>query len=317
MQQKRGLPAPTTAFCDKKAGILHQLALPDAEYSDASPKGSVDAGIRHLIDEVNCAEGFVTTSSCAGRVSVFLEGRRTKKTTPDDDERQREQRAGVGGKGAGGTWLYVSHEPVPRGGQDGRACWLDVLGFSESAVGQGGSHVGAERRLIHFKFEPMILHVLAASTAHAQALLRAGLQAGFRESGAVSLTPPNDTQPATPMVAIRSLGLGFESLIGYETPGGQRCWLVSADLLETLRAVADERFSENTRRIERFRAAFLDAVRAPESMAGREWEDAATRRERKRAEGLRRKAALAAEKTGECAPSDGPAVESVTMPDPT
>lgn len=112
------------------------------------------------------------------------------------------------------------------------------------------------------------------------------------------------------MVAIRSLGLGFESLVGYETPDGQRRWLVSADLLETLRAVADERFAENARRIERFRAAFLDAVRAPQTTAGREWEDAAARRERKRAEGLTRQAALAADKTDERVADAAPDVES-------
>lgn len=166
MQQKRELPAPTAVFCDKKAGILRQLALPEAEYSDASPKGSVDAGIRHLIDEVNRAEGFVTTSSCAGRVSVFLEGRRGKTAAALDEggERQRGQRAGVGGKGAGGTWLFVSHEPVPRDPQHGCVGWLDALGFSESAVGQGSSHVGEEPRLIHFKFEPMVSTVKLSST---------------------------------------------------------------------------------------------------------------------------------------------------------
>lgn len=41
-----------------------------------SPKGTVDAGIRELIDVINGVEGLVTTSSCAGRVSVFLEGSR-------------------------------------------------------------------------------------------------------------------------------------------------------------------------------------------------------------------------------------------------
>lgn len=107
--------------------------------------------------------------------------------------------------------------------------------------------------------------------------------------------PPRHAQPATPLVAIRSLGLGFESLIGYAAPDGRRRWLVSADVLETLRAVAQERFSENARRVQRFRAAFLDAVAPPAPALGRDWEDAAVRRERKRAEGLRRKAASATE----------------------
>ncbi|KAG5927298.1 hypothetical protein E4U53_002888, partial [Claviceps sorghi] len=60
-------PKPSTGFAAKKTKILDQLAVPEAEYTDASPKGTIDAGIRELIDEINAAEGFVTTSSCAGR----------------------------------------------------------------------------------------------------------------------------------------------------------------------------------------------------------------------------------------------------------
>lgn len=160
MRQKRGLPAPTASFCHRKASILQQLALPDAEYSDASPKGSVDAGIRHLIDEVNRAEGFVTTSSCAGRLSVFLEGRRRTASGKDDEQ----QTAGVGGKGAGGTWLFVSHEPVPRDRQAGRASWLDALEFSHSAERQDSYSLGEERRWIRFKFEPMVRTAELSST---------------------------------------------------------------------------------------------------------------------------------------------------------
>lgn len=63
-------------FTRRKETVLAQLALPEDEYTDLSPKGTVDAGIRDLIDEINAVDGLVTTSSCAGRVSVFLEGRK-------------------------------------------------------------------------------------------------------------------------------------------------------------------------------------------------------------------------------------------------
>ncbi|RDA95287.1 hypothetical protein CP533_3558 [Ophiocordyceps camponoti-saundersi (nom. inval.)] len=273
MRQQPQLPTPIASFTEKKKRILQQLALPDEEYTDASPKGSVDDAIRPLIDDINRVEGFVTTSSCAGRVSVFLEGHKVK-------DESRAQTAAVGGKGAGGTWLFVSHEPVAR-----EASWIDALEFSaESASAKGPGD-----RMIHFKFEPMILHILTTSPAHAQLLLRAGLQAGFRESGAINI------DETTPMVAIRSLGLGFESLIGCQAAGdGRRRYLVSADYLETLRAISDERFVENANRIRRFRDAFLRAVQGP-SLRADGWEDAASRRERMRAEGLRRKATLEAD----------------------
>lgn len=64
--------------------------------------------------------------------------------------------------------------------------------------------------------------------------------------------------------------------------------------LETLVDIANTRFVENQKRIERFRLAFKKAIvegksgqRRPEG-----WEDVEERRARKRAEGLRRKAKL-------------------------
>lgn len=294
--------------------------MPDAEYTDASPKGSVDAGIRDLIDEMNGLDGFVTTSSCAGRVSVFLEG--SKKGSGEDatggDEAQGEgdvrKLAGVGGKGGGGAWLFVSHDPVLLGGQDDPEVRLGLRTRGEedgtghgAGIAQGGNdvpHVAAAARLVHFKFEPMILHVLTASPDHAQLLLSCGLQAGFRESGAVSLTAAAGAgeQHASPVVAIRSMGLALESLVGYQTQAcssggnGRLQCTVSSEYLRTLVRIANERFAENRKRIGRFREAVLEATSAGTSGGkkgdGEEWEDAQVRRERKRAEGLRRKAEL-------------------------
>ena len=97
---------------------------------------------------------------------------------------------------------------------------------------------------------------------------------------------------ASPMVAIRSMGLGFESLIGTETQGNTHC-IVSTAYLQLLIRLANERFVENSKRIERFRLALLEAIEAPKkSKRGPEWEDAAARKERKRAEGLKRSAEL-------------------------
>lgn len=160
MQQ--GLPAPPGHFSAKKSRILSQLAVPDAEYADASPKGTVDVGIRGLIDLVNEVQGLVTTSSCAGRVSVFVEGSKkaptpapAKDQDPDqtldsgtDIKAAKQQVAGVGGKGAGGAWLFVSHDPVQ--GDD----WIGALQME--GPGEDIAASLAEQRLIHFKFEPMV-----------------------------------------------------------------------------------------------------------------------------------------------------------------
>ncbi|KAI2778115.1 methyltransferase TYW3-domain-containing protein [Daldinia loculata] len=326
------LPMPPPTFTRRKIRILEQLARPDDEYTDASPKGSVDAGIRELIGEVNGLDGFVTTSSCAGRVSVFLEG--SKKAVvvgeedggegdgvedddddDDDDAGKTEVRklAGVGGKGGGGAWLFVSHDPVPLGQGEGddveemlglRRCPEEEEEEEErdeagEMLADGSVRDVAVARLVHFKFEPMILHVLTASPEHAQLLLRCALQAGFRESGAVSLTPAAGEQHATPIVAIRSMGLTFESLIGYQSGGRSSNdkirRTVSPAYLRTLIRIANERFVENAKRIGRFREALAEARR---SVGESGWEDARVRRERKRAEGLRRREELRRQKHG-------------------
>ena len=150
------------AFVSKKRKILKQLAVPVSQYDDLSPKGSVDEGIRDLIDEINQIEGCVTTSSCAGRVSVFLEGQKDIESVSEEIEDQNESerpptRAGIGGKGGGGKWLFVSHDPLNwrehesklaqhfgmsrRNGDPKRALVSDIPG---------------RERWVHFKFEPMV-----------------------------------------------------------------------------------------------------------------------------------------------------------------
>ncbi|KAK1976414.1 tRNA wybutosine-synthesizing protein [Colletotrichum cereale] len=305
------LPSPPASFTTRKHRILEQLSVPDAEYTDASPKGSVDVGIRELIDELNALDGFVTTSSCAGRVSVFLEGRRAASSGS-----AIVTIAGPGGKGGGGTWLFVSHDPVPEShdGDDELLRRLGLVGEKEAAchrlAGDSGSAQPGRRRkrLIHFKFEPMILHVLTASLAHAQLLLKCAFAAGFRESGALNLLPavvptvPQDgspslssSSPVTPMVGVRTMGLALESLVGYvddDDNNEARHCTVSAGYLRDLTQIANERFAENAARIARFRVALQEALAGPPPKLGEggaAWEDAAARRERKRAEGLRRK----------------------------
>ncbi|KAI0805091.1 methyltransferase TYW3-domain-containing protein [Xylaria sp. FL0064] len=298
MRAPSALPSPPPNFSRRKERILELLAVPDAEYSDASPKGSVDAGIRDLIGEINALDGFVTTSSCAGRVSVFVEGRKAGNEEmllgeEEENAARPATLAAVGGKGGGGTWLFVSHDPVTRAAGDGVK---NLLGLCDSAGDEEGGGRGdvaqppKDTRLIHFKFEPMILHVLTASLEHAQLLLRCGLQAGFRESGAINLTS-TASEAATPIVAIRSMGLSLESLIGIQEDGVTKC-TVSDDYLLSLLRIANERFEENRKRIERFRTAVLEASKPPKKRDGTQWENSKTRRKRKREEGLRRKAEL-------------------------
>jgi tRNA wybutosine-synthesizing protein 3 len=130
------------------------------------------------------------------------------------------------------------------------------------------------------------------------------MEAGFRETGAVSLLSRVPGDEATPMVAVRSMGLSLESLIGIET-GGVRRLIVSPDYLKTLVQIANERFVENEKRIARFSAAVEAAFSPPKGKS--DWEDGQARRERKREEGLRRREEL--RKANGRPEADGPVVD--------
>ncbi|ERS98392.1 hypothetical protein HMPREF1624_05176 [Sporothrix schenckii ATCC 58251] len=356
------LPPCPARFTTRKAAILELLGRPDDDYTDASPKGAIDEGIRPLINEINKLDGFVTTSSCAGRVAVFLEGRKGAALPMDERTAPATTApastiASAGGKGGGGKWLFVSHDPLvngvaadstspPQHSNYSGTDWANVFGLeiNEAALRVDENTVQDdveqdEERLVHFKFEPMILHVLTASLEHAQLLLRCASAAGFRESGAVSIVPQplplagkstvgagedEDDNPSMPIVAVRSMGLALASVIGicrsgkapHEESESAHC-IVPPNYLARLARVADERFAVNRTRTERFQVALVEAIQKEEreELASRtgtavlkkrveNWEDAETRRLRKKEEGLRRQAALK-EQQAESAQTDG------------
>lgn len=123
--------------------------------------------------------------------------------------------------------------------------------------------------------------------------------AGFRESGAVSLGSSKNGE-ANPVVAIRSAGYSFDSIIGYQDDEGRDVSLITEGHLRTLVCIANERFKINLERIARFRTQLLGSYQSASSStigsskAG--WEDAQVRKERKRAEGLARQQAVQAAK---------------------
>ena len=139
---------------------------------------------------------------------------------------------------------------------------------------------------------------MTASLRHAQPILAAAINAGFRESGIQSLKNLEDPN-AFPMVAIRTAGLGFESLIGVipsrtlgENEGEEVeehvTKIVSEAYLDLLVSVANERFKINAERMRRFEQ---DLFKREEGI-GAVWEDSKSRQERKRAEGLEQRRTL-------------------------
>ncbi|KAM5444546.1 putative tRNA(Phe) 7-[(3-amino-3-carboxypropyl)-4-demethylwyosine(37)-N(4)] [Microsporum audouinii] len=304
-------------FTARKEKILKDLSVPAEDYTDLSPKGSVDAAIIPLIRDINRLPGLVTTSSCAGRISVFLERGKAGKTQADIDTLETERTLGEsensyaadkvdgseppkadgvnrfvpkGGKGSG-TWQFVSHSPLLADANSTERNLHGLFGLKPSQD-QTAIRDNGELQLVKFKFEPMILHIMAASLKDAQPVLAAASNAGFRESGLQGLRCLEE-QDACPIVAVRSSGLGLESIIGYVEDDGSpelsARSLVTEDYLQLLVQISNERFKTNSERTERFRVRLLDLTGArnlnnPKAL----WEDPNARRERKRAEGLER-----------------------------
>lgn len=150
----RTMPKPSI-FSEKKRKILQELNRPDEEYKDLSPIGAVDPNIRQLVDQINDAYEYVTTSSCAGRISVFLEGAAKPKSDHDDQSTISSSNQGKGG----GQWLFVSHDPVDlRSVQDEGALLRHFQLFSDGKKISfpPASTEDKKIRFVHFKFEPMV-----------------------------------------------------------------------------------------------------------------------------------------------------------------
>ncbi|KAK9466931.1 methyltransferase TYW3-domain-containing protein [Lipomyces arxii] len=249
--------AVNTQFNVRKTQILGELKSP---LPDLSPKGGPDVQILPLLELINAHPELVSTSSCAGRVAVYAEG-------AHDNE---EQRVRVGGKGGGGKWLYVSHD------EPGEVTsWNDLLGQFGVETGKPFTEIAANKQYVHFKFEPMILHVLCANSDIAFKLLGIALACGFRESGF------NGS-----ILAVRC-SLRIDAPIGYISCSGESMVsMVDLSYVRELMKMAKERFLENKRRTNRF----FEGVEKSFEMKIVETKD--ERRIRKRAEGLKRQTEL-------------------------
>lgn len=171
MSKLKTMPPKQTVFSAKKQKILQELNRPEEEYTDLSPIGAVDPNIRQLVNQINEAEGYVTTSSCAGRISVFLEGAGNVKIDHgnhhdgNDDDHDTgntniSSSSSQQGKG-GGKWLFVSHDPVNLTGLEEEGKLLELFQLSNGNAENSFSAAAApppqvKVRFVHFKFEPMV-----------------------------------------------------------------------------------------------------------------------------------------------------------------
>ncbi|ANB14524.1 Tyw3p [Sugiyamaella lignohabitans] len=259
-------------FDQKKRAILSQIESTDETHPDASPKGTLDVLLLPLIDVINSHSDYVTTSSCSGRVSVFLEGMKTASE--------------LGGKGDGGKWLFITHDPEELKSTD----WWSLVTdhrehVSESDVSAGVSSIGNGepakydgQRYVLYKFEAMILHVKCRDRASASALYTAAMSCGFRESGIGS----ND------LVGIR-ISLRLDVPIAYLNNDGTTTPLVPRQYIDHLQTISLDLFNKNTAKINQLHRTVASMIQAQQTAANKPQtakETKEQRRERKHREGL-------------------------------
>ena len=229
------------AFAQRKAQTLAELSADSGDFSRA---GHVDERARPIVGLVNRHPSFFTTSSCAGRVSLFA------------DPTTATRAAGM----KGGEWVYVNHDPA-----DPHAIAAAVrrkLGEDED----GGEGTDPECTLV-LRFEPFILSVEASTLEEGARLVAAARDAGYRESGITA--------------SDKRFILAVRCSIRMEVPvvsRGER--LVTDDALMRLVAIANDKHAANASRaerlMERFIAVFGDELEAPPMSRGDD-DDAAGR----------------------------------------
>lgn len=258
-------------FDQKKRAILEEISSLEP---DLSPKGSIDQLCLPIMDLINSHQDMVTTSSCSGRISVFVEG---KKVLSAEETK-------AGGKGLGGRWLYVSHE------QNKILNWLDTLTNDEIKFENTDSndHIDNSIRYILYKYEPFILHVKCRDFKSASKLFNVAMSCGFRESGIGSNN----------IVAIR-INIKLDVPIGFldASDNDTLTFFVPKCYINVLDKLTLSKFIENKKKMDELYSKIDKEIISVPDLANLSIDSEVTetkeeRRERKRKEGLERQRQL-------------------------
>ncbi|CAH6723362.1 tRNA wybutosine-synthesizing protein 3 [[Candida] jaroonii] len=200
-------------FDQKKQLILKEIGDDTSVTKDLSPKGSIDEPCIPIINLINAHPNMVTTSSCSGRVSVFIEG-----------IKDREK---IGSKGNQGHWIYVNHHPDIEN-------WYKTIDYK---INTQSTPTNELTRYILYKFEPLILHVKCRDLDSANELYKVAMSCGFRESGIGTNN----------IVAIR-ISIKLDIPIGYYDE--EVVFNVDETYLDFVTKLAKDRFTENFRKLD-------------------------------------------------------------------
>jgi tRNA wybutosine-synthesizing protein 3 len=190
------------------------LALENVtEKQDKSPKGTIDLPIIPFMDIINPTDYYNTISSCSGRIVLWCE-----KTLEFP-----------------GSWLFVSHDPLPLSDSD-----AFTLLFEKANVVEKSQYEKEGKQLLYLKFEPFILHVESTSYEKAKELFTRVYNLGWRNSGMI---------PSKKNVVIIKSTLKLDVPIGYFDPRTRNVSLiVEKEYLEFLIQIGRAKFQENQKR---------------------------------------------------------------------
>ncbi|SCU83085.1 LADA_0C09538g1_1 [Lachancea dasiensis] len=250
------------AFDQKKQHILSEI---QSDSLDLSPKGTIDELCWPIMNLINSHADMVTTSSCSGRLSVFVEGQKLHNEVLKS-----------GGKGEGGKWLFVSHN------QNEVRNWIQRLSEPIHWVSEpDNSQLDPTSRLILYKFEPFILHVKCRSFHIASQLFNTAMSCGFRESGIGSNN----------IVAVR-INIKLDVPIGYlDQETRELRFFVSPAYIKLIDEMTLAKYNENARKMQELLKKIdsqVITISEQGSVDKQPAESKEERRQRKRREGLLR-----------------------------
>ncbi|TID23854.1 hypothetical protein CANINC_003146 [Pichia inconspicua] len=203
------------SFDRQKNYLLKEIGLNSETNPDASPKGTIDTLCIPLIKLINSHKDMVTTSTCSGRLSVFLEG---EKLAEKNQKFSEERPIKIGAKGDGGHWLFVSHD------KDEINEWWRKCDLS----------FNYECESLDEDYDTKTRDFKSASRLYSTAM-----GCGFRESGI----------GANNNVAIR-ISIRLDVPIGFLNNKNEVVCIVSESYLKMVTKLAHDRFLENERKME-------------------------------------------------------------------
>lgn len=204
-------------FFARKEQLITSLSVNICHYKDKSPKGSIDAPIQDLIHLINSISDYMTTSSCSGRISIRSNASHKFQESHEET-----------------SFWWVTHHPIE-----------DIPKTVITLVNELNYHTPSLPSSVSFKFEPAIFHIECRNDLSAQCLLQIALESGFRNSGLC--------------LGRRHIILAIRSTPSLEAPlihSGQ--WIVDGQhYLQILCSIANQKFQENTQRLERLTNAIM------------------------------------------------------------